>query len=154
VSDEDVGWDGAGCLAAGWFDVVLATGAVGLAWPVASLSALGCPSGGPTCGPMLALATLFGWAIGLGVVFTAIVLGLGWLGRRWAVGIVGMAILGLVLIAIPVVALIRGVSEGDAWLIFGATAFWLVVPGVSILADARSMWRRRGAAGGRLGRDV
>jgi hypothetical protein len=149
VSDQDVGqdgwWDGAGCLAIGWFDLVLLTGAGALVWPVASLSALGCPSGGSTCGPMLALATLFGWAIGLGVVFTAIVLGLGWLGRRWAIGILGLAILGLALVAIPAVALIRALLEGDAWLIFGATAFWLVVPGVSILADVRDVWRRRRA---------
>jgi hypothetical protein len=154
VSDEDAGWHGAGCLAAGWFDVVLVTGAVALVWPVVSLAALGCPSGGPGCGPGLALLTLFGWAVGLAAVFTAVVFGLGWLGRRWAIGVVGLAILGFVLIAIPAVALARALMEGDAWLIFGATAFWLVVPGVSILADVRDIWRRRRVARGQLGRDV
>jgi hypothetical protein len=150
VGDQDVGqnggWGGAGCLAIGWFDVVLLTGAAALAWPVASLSALGCPSGGPGCGPMLALATLFGWAIGLGLVFSALVLGLAWLGRRWLVGVVGLAIVGFVLIAIPTLSLIRAMLVGDAWLIFGATAFWLAVPGISILADLRTL--RRGAGPG------
>jgi hypothetical protein len=157
VRDEDVGhgggWDGAGCLAIGWFDAVLLTGAVALAWPVISLSALGCPSGGPGCGPGLALLTLFGWAVGICLVFSALVLGLAWLGRRWRVGVVGLAIVGFVLIAIPAVALARALLEGDAWLIFGATAFWLVVPGTSILADARTFWRRRSASG-QLGNDL
>jgi hypothetical protein len=157
VSDEDVGqdgWrDGAGCLAVGWFDLILLTGAAALTWPVASLSALGCPSGGPGCGPMLALATLFGWAIGLGLVFSVLVIGLAWLGRRWLLGVVGLAIVGLVLIAIPTVSFARALLVGDAWLIFGATAFWLVVPGISILADARGEWRHRRAARGHLRRN-
>jgi hypothetical protein len=99
------------------------------------------------------LLTLFGWAVGLGVVFTALVLGLAWLGRRWLVGVMLLAILGSVLIVIPAVALIRALLEGDAWLIFGATAFWLVVPGSWILADVRGMWRRRREASGQRGRD-
>jgi hypothetical protein len=158
VSDEDVGqdggWDGAGCLAVGWFDLVLLTGAAALAWPVASLSALGCPSGGPGCGPMVALATLLGWAIGLGLVFSALVFGLAWLGRRWLVGVVGLVIVGLALIAIPTISLIRALLVGDGWLVFGATAFWLVVPGIAILADAQGPWRRRRAARAPLGRDI
>jgi hypothetical protein len=157
MSDEeaghDAGWDGAACLAVGWFVLVLLTGAAALTWPVASLSALGCPSGGPGCGPMLALATLFGWAIGLGLVFSAFVLGMAWLGRRSRIGVMGLAIVGLVLIAIPTISLIRALLVGDAWLVFGATAFWLAVPGIAILADARTLWRRR-AAREPLGRDI
>jgi hypothetical protein len=136
--------DGAGCLAVAWFDAALLAGTLALMWPIASLAALGCPSGGPGCGPGLAVLSLLGTAVGIGAAFTAIVMGLAWLGRRWLVGIVLLAGSGIALLSIPSVVLIRTVAVGDAWLTLVITAGWLIVPGLSILADARGLARRRG----------
>ena len=132
-----------GCLAAAWFDGVLLAGAGALAFPIASLAALACPSGGPGCGPGFALLGMFGAAAGLAVVFTVLVLGLGWLARRWSAAVVAMAVLGVAMLAIPLVALVRAVLVGDSWLTFAVSAVLLIVPGVAILADVRALLSRR-----------
>jgi hypothetical protein len=144
LNDGDGGRQtGAGCLAAAWFDVVLLSGAFLLTWPVVSLAALGCPSGGPGCGVGLALLSLFGWAGGIAVAFTAVVLGLAWLARRWLIAVLALGALGLVLLAIPSAALARALLVGDTWLTFAILAVWLVVPGISILADVHAERVRR-----------
>jgi hypothetical protein len=149
VSDEDAGSDGVGgCLATAWFDCVLLAGAVAFAFPVASLASLGCPSGGPGCSPMLSVLILFAWAGGLTLAFTVLCLGLGRLAGRWSIALVALLVVGLVLLAIPIVALARAVIVGDTWLTFWVTAIWLIVPGISILADVRGMLGRRRSVGG------
>ena len=150
MSDERANQDGAiGCLAAGWFDSVLLAGAVAFALPVASLASLGCPSGGPGCSPMLSVLILFAWACGLALVFTVLCLGLGRLARRWSIALVALLVVGLVLLAIPIVALARALVVGDTWLTFSVTAIWLIVPGISILADVRATLGRRRSTGDR-----
>jgi hypothetical protein len=149
VSDESPDQDGAvGCLAAGWFDCVLLAGAVAFAFPVASLASLGCPSGGPGCSPMLSVLILFAWSGGLALAFTVLCLGLGRLAGRWSIALVALLVVGLLLLAIPIVALARALIVGDTWLTSWATAIWLIVPGISILADVRATLGRRRSVGG------
>jgi hypothetical protein len=123
---------------------VLLAGTLALMWPAVALGALACPSGGPGCGPGLAVLSLLGAAVGVGAAFTAIVIGLAWLGRRSLGGIVLLAGSGIALLSIPFIVLIRTFVAGDAWLTLAVSAGWLIVPGLSILADARGLARRRG----------
>ena len=97
---------------------------------------------------MLSILILFAWAGGLALAFAILCLGLGRLAGRWSIALVALLVVGLVLLAIPIIALARAVIVGDTWLTFWVTAIWLIVPGISILADVRGMLRRRRSVGG------
>ena len=133
---------GGAYLAVLWFGGSLLVGAIVISWLVVSLAPLGCPSGAPDCAPGHTVLPLFGSVAGMTAAFTVLVLGLRRLSRRWRAAGFAFALLGLVLLLIPMLALGRAVLVGDAWLVFGLAAVWLAVPALAILADARAMLRR------------
>lgn len=110
-------------------------------WPIVSLSALACPSGASDCGPGHALLLLLGWALGGAAGFTVLVLGLTRLAGRWTAARVGLGLLGLVLLAIPALALARAIVVGDAWLTFSLAAIWLAVPGFALVFETWTLLR-------------
>lgn len=135
---SDGGWPSApSLLAAAWFGGALLLLAAALTLPVIGLAAFSCPSGAPDCGPERGLALMWGAAIGLAVMFSAIVLGLDWLARRWGPARWLMRALGIALLGLPVLVTVLAVAGAGAWLTAGALAIWRVVPGAAIIRAAR-----------------